>query len=88
MAESVDGLAAARKPGQDRAAEIFRGWMAPDRNASQRGSGAFAVDDRRSSPNSGRASPVDQEAKRGYEARLASSSPATAQWSRDEGRLA
>ena len=38
--------------------------MAPDRNASQRHSGAAVVDDRRCSPNSGRASPVDQAAKR------------------------
>jgi hypothetical protein len=38
--------------------------MAPDRNASQRGSGAVAVDVGRSSPNSGSASPVDQETKR------------------------
>ena len=39
-----DSFAVARKPGQDRAGEIFRCWMARNQNASQRGSGAVVVD--------------------------------------------
>jgi hypothetical protein len=56
--------------------------MAPNRNTSQRGSGAVVVDVRGLPPNSGSGSRVDQEAKRAGQGYTSDGRRVTVAWAR------